>query len=86
MGPQNGCDRLITSLKTGNRGGIGRRVQSHSKGLTDPLMDVLYYFGDLQYWKLPQIAADALEQGHDGDAAPSSINGLKRPEVSLETL
>jgi hypothetical protein len=29
---------------------------------------VLYYFGELQYWKLPGIAADALEKGHDGPA------------------
>ena len=29
---------------------------------------VEYYFGDLQYWKLPRIAADALENGHDGPA------------------
>ena len=29
---------------------------------------VEYYFGDLQYWKLPRIAAHALEQGHDGPA------------------
>jgi hypothetical protein len=27
---------------------------------------VMYYFGDLQYWKLPRIAADALEEGYDG--------------------
>jgi len=25
-----------------------------------------YYFGDLQYWRLPQIAADALEEGYTG--------------------
>ena len=29
---------------------------------------VLFYFGDLQYWKMPQVAADALEQGFDGTA------------------
>ncbi len=29
---------------------------------------LLYYFGDLQYWKLPRIAADALEEGYDGPA------------------
>jgi hypothetical protein len=29
---------------------------------------IQYYFGDLQYWKLPQIAADALEEGYDGPA------------------
>lgn len=29
---------------------------------------VEYYFGDLQYWKLPAIAADALEEGYDGPA------------------
>jgi hypothetical protein len=27
-----------------------------------------YYFGDLQYWKLPAIAADALDRGFDGPA------------------
>ncbi len=27
---------------------------------------VEYYFGDLQYWKFPQIAVDALEKGYDG--------------------
>ena len=27
---------------------------------------VLYYFGDLQYWKLPGIAVKALELGYDG--------------------
>lgn len=27
-----------------------------------------YYFGDLQYWKLPKIAAQALEEGYDGPA------------------
>src|SRR5262249_97059 len=39
---------------------------------------VLYYFGDLQYWKLPQIAADALEQGYDGDAL-RRLAGLINP-------
>lgn len=29
---------------------------------------VEYYFGDLQYWKLPPIAADALQLGYDGSA------------------
>jgi hypothetical protein len=27
---------------------------------------VLYYFGDLSYWQLPAISADALEHGFDG--------------------
>jgi hypothetical protein len=27
---------------------------------------VLYYFGDLGYWQLPAISADALEHGFDG--------------------
>lgn len=27
-----------------------------------------YYFGDLQYWKLPRIAIEALEEGFDGPA------------------
>jgi hypothetical protein len=29
---------------------------------------VLYYFGDLQYWKLPAIAIEALSNGYDGIA------------------
>lgn len=29
---------------------------------------VEYYFGDLQYWKLPGIAANAIEEGYDGPA------------------
>jgi hypothetical protein len=28
----------------------------------------LYYFGDLQYWKLPELAVDALANGYDGVA------------------
>jgi hypothetical protein len=27
-----------------------------------------YYFGDLQYWKLPAVAMSALEEGYDGPA------------------
>lgn len=29
---------------------------------------VLHYFGDLAYWKLPDIAVEALEAGYDGIA------------------
>ncbi len=39
---------------------------------------VLYYFGDLQYWKLPQIAIDALDQGYDGPAL-RKLAGLTNP-------
>ena len=42
---------------------------------------VLYYFGDLQYWKLPQIAADALEQHYDGPAL-RRLAGLINPVAS----
>jgi len=42
---------------------------------------VLYYFGDLQYWKLPQIAADALERGYDGDSL-RRLAGLINPVAS----
>lgn len=42
---------------------------------------ILYYFGDLQYWKLPLIAADALEQGYDGDAL-RRLAGLINPVAS----
>ena len=27
---------------------------------------IQYYFGDLQYWKLPGICIEALEHGFDG--------------------
>jgi hypothetical protein len=39
---------------------------------------VLYYFGELGYWKLPKIAADALEQGYDGPAL-RRLAGLINP-------
>jgi hypothetical protein len=39
---------------------------------------VQYYFGDLQYWKMPGIAADALEQGYDGRAL-RILAGLRNP-------
>jgi len=42
---------------------------------------VLYYFGDLQYWKLPEIAANALEQGYDGRAL-RILAGLTKPTAS----
>jgi hypothetical protein len=42
---------------------------------------VLYYFGDLQYWKLPQIAADALQMGYDGDSL-RRLAGLVNPVAS----
>jgi hypothetical protein len=35
----------------------------------------LYYFGDLQYWKHPRIAVDALVNGYDG-AALRKLAGL----------
>ena len=34
-----------------------------------------YYFGDLQYWKLPGLALRALEEGYDG-AALRKLAGL----------
>jgi hypothetical protein len=39
---------------------------------------VLYYFGELGYWRMPKIAADALEQGYDG-AALRRLAGLLHP-------
>ena len=50
--------------------------------LIDPhRLAVLYYFGDLQYWKLPKIAADALEQGYDGPSL-RRLAGLMNPVAS----
>jgi hypothetical protein len=37
-----------------------------------------YYFGDLQYWKLPNIATAAMEDGHDGPAL-RRLAGLANP-------
>jgi hypothetical protein len=42
---------------------------------------VLYYFGDLSYWQLPAISADALEQGFDGPAL-RRLAGLVKPVAS----
>lgn len=35
---------------------------------TPEQLAIRYYFGDLQDWKLPRIAATALEEGYDGPA------------------
>src|ERR1700722_5351560 len=40
-----------------------------------------YYFGDLQYWKLPAIAVDALEHGFDGPAL-RRLAGVSNPTVA----
>ena len=42
---------------------------------------VQYYFGDLQYWKLPGICIKALEQGFDGRAL-RRLSGLVNPVQS----
>src|SRR5664280_2233454 len=42
---------------------------------------VEYYFGDLQYWKLPGIAVDALVEGYDGPAL-RSLAGMVNPVAS----
>jgi hypothetical protein len=55
--------------------------ESADKAINPYRIAVLYYFGDLPYWKLPQIAADALEQGYDGDAL-RRIAGLDKPVAS----
>lgn len=66
---------------TGNQ----RDFWGQSTDLQEPIdphkLAVLYYFGDLQYWKLPQIAADALEQGYDGIAL-RRLAGLINPVAS----
>jgi hypothetical protein len=47
-----------------------------------------YYFGDLQHWKLPNIAADALEQGYDGPALRklASLANLGSHELRAEDI
>jgi hypothetical protein len=40
-----------------------------------------YYFGDLQYWKLPAIAVDALEHGYDGPAL-RRLAGVDNPTLA----
>ena len=49
---------------------------------------VLYYFGDLEYWQLPQIAADALEEGYDGPAlrALAGLANLNRRDIKADDI
>jgi hypothetical protein len=49
---------------------------------------VQYYFGDLQYWKLPRIAADALEEGLDGPGlrALAGLASLSRRDIRAEDI
>jgi hypothetical protein len=42
---------------------------------------VEYYFGDLQYWKLPRIAVAALEEGYDGPAL-RALASIDNPVVA----
>jgi hypothetical protein len=42
---------------------------------------VLYYFGELGYWQLPAVFADALEHGFDGRAL-RRLAGLVKPVES----
>jgi len=42
---------------------------------------VLYYFGDLSYWQLPSLFADALEYGFDGRFL-RRLAGLVNPVAS----
>jgi hypothetical protein len=44
------------------------RRGSPTYALRSSKLAVEYYFDDLQYWKLPRIAADALQLGYDGPA------------------
>ena len=46
---------------------------------------VEYYFGNLQYWKLPRIAADALDEGYDGPALRSLAGMLNPVEGDIRT-
>lgn len=52
-----------------------------------------YYFGDLQYWKVPRIAADALEWGYDGPAlrrlaglANRSASEIREDEIRTDEI
>jgi hypothetical protein len=42
---------------------------------------VQYYFGDLQYWKLPAVCVEVLEHGFDGRAM-RTLAGLADPVAS----
>jgi hypothetical protein len=45
----------------------------------------LYYFGDLQYWKLPGLAVDALVNGYDGVALRklAGLNDVVESDLSV---
>jgi hypothetical protein len=57
---------------------LSDRKKSGAATLDPYKIAVLYYFGELGYSKLPQIAADALEQGYDGRAL-RRLAGLINP-------
>ena len=52
--------------------------EGHKHDFDPQRLAALYYFGDLSCWKLPQIAADALERGYDGTAL-RRLAGLINP-------
>jgi hypothetical protein len=49
--------------------GKSATIQTMNGSVLNPRkLAVLYYFGDLAYWKLPEIAGEALVGGFDGVA------------------
>jgi len=88
LGPNYCCNIPITqnplTRSSGKRAYFSGTVQpvEESPVNFDPnALAVQYYFGDLQYWKLPGICIEALEHGFDGRAL-RRLSGLLNPVES----
>jgi hypothetical protein len=55
-----------------------RPVEKSPVNFDPNALAVQYYFGDLEYWKLPGICIEALEHGFDGRAL-RRLSGLVNP-------
>ena len=63
---------------TGLISGTVQRVEKSQIKFDPKALAVQYYFGDLQYWKLPGVCIEALEHGFDGRAL-RRLSGLVNP-------
>jgi len=87
--PMEGVIRCLYSRSSMNPEAVEHRPAfGYSSAVEKPLVNfdpnalaVQYYFGDLQYWRLPGICIEALEHGFDGRAL-RRLSGLVNPVQS----
>ena len=80
MNPNSGTQARVS--------GTVQRAEKSPANFDPKALAVQYYFGDLQYWKLPGIAIEALEHGFDGPALrrPSRLVNPVQSDIRQEEI